>query len=121
VTLGVVTDTDDPAGLGRVQVRFPWMSEDVPSAWARVARPGPARRGTYLLPEVEDEALVAFQHGDLRFPVVLGFLWSEKASPPERSPLLERRALVSKRGNTLCSTTTRVASDSPYAAPAVTR
>jgi uncharacterized protein involved in type VI secretion and phage assembly len=102
VTLGVVADVKDPADLGRVRLTFPWLSDEVPSAWARIAQPwaGPGR-GTYLLPEVNDKALVAFQHGDLRFPFVLGFLWSENARPPEKSPTLNRRSLVSRTGHTL--------------------
>jgi uncharacterized protein involved in type VI secretion and phage assembly len=39
-------------------------------------------RGLYLLPEVNDEVLVAFEHGDARFPFVLGALWNGKDRPP---------------------------------------
>jgi uncharacterized protein involved in type VI secretion and phage assembly len=100
VTLGVVTDTNDPDGLGRVKVRLPWLSQCIESAWARIAVPWAGReRGTYLLPEVDDEALVAFQHGDVRFPYVVGFLWSEQAPPPERSPAPGRRVVRSRKGH----------------------
>lgn len=102
VTLGIVTDTNDPDGLGRVKVRLPWLSQCVETAWARIAVPWAGRnRGSYLLPEVDDEALVAFQHGDVRFPYVVGFLWSEQAPPPERSPAPGRRELRSVRGHTV--------------------
>jgi uncharacterized protein involved in type VI secretion and phage assembly len=102
VTLGIVVDTKDDAGLGRVQVMFPWLSEDVPSAWAPIAQPwAGSRRGTYLLPEQGDQAMVAFQHGDVRFPIILGFVWSQDALPPIESPELDRRALVSRTGHTL--------------------
>jgi uncharacterized protein involved in type VI secretion and phage assembly len=38
--------------------------------------------GIHYNPEVNDEVLVGFEHGDHRFPVVLGGLWSKKNKPP---------------------------------------
>jgi uncharacterized protein involved in type VI secretion and phage assembly len=102
VTVGVVTDVDDPQGLGRVKVRLPFYSHCVESAWARIASPWAGqRRGSYLLPEVDDEVLIAFRHGDLTYPYVIGTLWSEKDPPPERSPALHRRELRSRKGHLL--------------------
>jgi uncharacterized protein involved in type VI secretion and phage assembly len=102
VTLGVVTDVDDPQRLGRVKVRLPWISDTVESAWARLAAPwAGASRGAYFVPEVDDEVLVAFRHGDLGFPYVLGALWSDGAPPPEATPRLERRGLRSRSGHEL--------------------
>jgi uncharacterized protein involved in type VI secretion and phage assembly len=84
VVVGVVTDNKDPDGLGRVKVRFPWLADDAESAWARVATLMAGNgRGSFYLPEVEDEVLVAFEHGDPRYPCVLGALWNGKAKPPE--------------------------------------
>ncbi len=102
ITLGVVSDVDDPQSLGRVKVRLPWLSTQAESAWAQVASPwaGP-NRGTYFVPEVDDEVVVAFRHGDVRHPYVLGFLWSAKARPPESDPRLGRRGLTSKSGHRL--------------------
>lgn len=83
VTIGVVTNNQDPDGLGRVRVRLPWLADDVESHWARVLTPmaGP-NRGIYFLPEVDDEVLVAFEHGLLEFPYILGALWNGKDKPP---------------------------------------
>ncbi|MBJ7601414.1 MAG: phage tail protein [Candidatus Nephthysia bennettiae] len=100
VTLGTVTSLLDPKGLGRVKVKFPWLSSQVDSAWARIATAwAGGSRGTYLLPEVDDEVLVAFSHGDLKHPYIIGFLWNDTNRPPEFSPLLERRELKSKSGH----------------------
>jgi uncharacterized protein involved in type VI secretion and phage assembly len=97
-----VTDLDDPKLLGRVKVKFPWLSEQVDSAWARIATAwAGGTRGTYLLPEVGDEVVVAFRHGQLRHPYILGFLWSDTERPPEVTPRLERRELRSKSGHRL--------------------
>ena len=84
VVRGVVTNVKDPDDLGRVRVAFPWLDPDVESWWARVAVPmAGAGRGTYFLPEVDDEVLIAFEHGDPAYPYVIGSLWNAKAKPPE--------------------------------------
>jgi len=100
LTLGTVTSVIDPKFLGRVKVSFPWLSASVDSAWARIATAwAGGSRGTYLLPEVGDEVVVAFLHGDLKHPYIVGFVWNDTARPPEVSPLLERRELKSKSGH----------------------
>jgi len=81
--VGVVTNNKDPDGMGRVKVKFPWLSAEDESQWARIASPMAGKeRGFCFLPEVEDEVLVAFEHGDPRFPYVLGALWNGKDTPP---------------------------------------
>jgi uncharacterized protein involved in type VI secretion and phage assembly len=83
VAVAVVTNNQDPDALGRVKVRFPWLSDDDESQWARVAAPMAGNgRGVYFLPEVDDEVLVAFEHGDIRFPCVIGAMWNGKDAPP---------------------------------------
>jgi phage baseplate assembly protein V len=84
VAIALVTNNKDPDGLGRVKVRLPWLSDQAESDWARLATPmaGPAR-GLYFLPEVGDEVLVAFEHGNPETLYVLGGLWNGKDKPPE--------------------------------------
>jgi uncharacterized protein involved in type VI secretion and phage assembly len=83
VVIGIVTNNKDEENLGRIKVRFPWLVEDDESQWARVATlmAGPDR-GSFFLPDVDDEVLVAFDHGDVRFPYVIGALWNGKDTPP---------------------------------------
>lgn len=100
VVVGVVTDNQDPEGLGRVRLRFPWLSGEHTSAWARVAAPmaGPSR-GAYFLPEVEDEVLVAFEHGRPEFAYVVGSLWNGKDRPPAPNTVgKDQRILRSRSG-----------------------
>jgi len=102
VTLGVVTNTDDPLGLGRIKVKLPWLSDTVESAWARIAVPWAGQgMGSYFLPETDDEVMVSFRHGDLRHAYIVGFLWSAGARPPEETPRAGRRELRSKSGHKL--------------------
>ena len=83
VVVGVVTNNEDPEGLGRVKVKFPWLSDEDESDWARIATLMAGKeRGTYFLPEVDDEVLVAFERGDVRLPYVIGSLWNGKDLPP---------------------------------------
>lgn len=84
VAVGIVADNEDPEGLGRVKLTFPWRESDDESHWARVATPMAGDEvGTYFLPNVDDEVLVAFDSGDLNHPYVLGSLWNGDQPPPE--------------------------------------
>ena len=81
--VGLVTNNNDPEGRGRVKVKFPWLSDDVESDWARVLGVGGGPdRGFYCLPEVNDEVLVVFEHGDVGRPYVIGGLWNGQDQPP---------------------------------------
>lgn len=83
----LVTDLRDPQALGRVQVSLPWAADPAgsrPVAWARLATlAAGAGSGTWFLPAVGDEVLVAFQAGDPSLPVVLGGLWNGQQRPPQ--------------------------------------
>ncbi len=83
VVVGIVTNNQDPDKMARVRVKFPWLSDDHESWWARIAAPmAGAGRGVYFVPEVNDEVLVAFEHGDVRSPYVVGGLWNGQDAPP---------------------------------------
>ncbi|CCH33758.1 VgrG-related protein [Actinosynnema sp. NPDC047251] len=83
VVPAVVTDARDPAKLGRVKVKFPWLSDEFASGWARTVQTGAGLgRGALVLPEVGDEVLVGFEHGDFDAPYVLGGLYNSKDTAP---------------------------------------
>lgn len=82
--IGIVADNKDPKGWGRVRVKFPTLTEEHMSNWARVVSVGAgSARGFDCLPEVNDEVLVAFEHGDIHRPYVIGGVWNGKDAPPE--------------------------------------
>lgn len=83
--IGIVTDNKDPKGWGRVKVKFPTLTDEHTSNWARVVALGAGpNRGFDCLPEVNDEVLVTFEHGDIHRPCILGGLWNGQDAPPEK-------------------------------------
>jgi uncharacterized protein involved in type VI secretion and phage assembly len=104
VTIAEVTNNKDEAKLGRVKVKFPWLSDTDESFWARVLTPmAGSDRGMYFLPEVGDEVLVAFEHGNIEFPYILGALWNGKDKPPETNEdgKNNKRTIKSRSGHTI--------------------
>jgi uncharacterized protein involved in type VI secretion and phage assembly len=83
----LVTDIKDPDNQGRVKVTLPWSVDaggERFEGWARLATMlAGNNRGTWFIPDVDDEVLVAFEHGDPRRPYVLGGLWNGRDSSPE--------------------------------------
>lgn len=84
VAIAIVTNNHDEENLGRVKVRYQWHEDPHESFWARLASPMAGNdRGLMVIPEVDDEVVVAFERQDLRFPFILGCLWNGKDKPPE--------------------------------------
>jgi phage protein D/phage baseplate assembly protein gpV len=74
--IGIVTKNSDDKHVGCVRVKFPALTSAEESGWARVLTlGGGSERGFVILPEINDEVLVAFEGGDLTRPVVLGGLY----------------------------------------------
>ena len=84
VVTGIVKNLNDPDGQGRIELQFPWLSDSVRSSWAPVASALAGKeRGAFFMPEIDDEVLVAFEHGDINHPFIVGFLWNGVDTPPE--------------------------------------
>ncbi len=83
VVTAVVTNSEDPNNWGRVKVKFPWLTDDAESDWARVIGAGAGPEAGFCnTPDVDDEVLVAFEHGDFSRPFVLGGMWNGKHDVP---------------------------------------
>jgi len=79
----IVTNNQDPNKLGRVKVKYPGISDDTESHWARVISPGAGDKyGFSLIPEVGDEVMVIFGNGVINHPYILGGVWNGKTELP---------------------------------------
>jgi phage protein D/phage baseplate assembly protein gpV len=88
VVIGIVTnniDKDDKGRstqLGRVKVKFPALGDGIESGWARVLTPNAGKdHGMFYMPQVDDEVVVAFEHGDTRRPLIIGSLFNGLHKP----------------------------------------
>ena len=98
LVIGIVTNNRDPGGLDRIKVRFPWLCESHESTWARLVSPVTgAGYGFFYLPEIEDEVLVGFEHGDIHRPYIIGGLWNGRDQPPAEGVTSEERQTPTKR------------------------
>lgn len=83
----LVTDIKDPDGQGRVKVALPWSPDTDGSryeAWARLTTlMGGNNRGSWFIPDINDEVLIVFEGGDPRRPYVIGGLWNGSDTPPD--------------------------------------
>jgi phage baseplate assembly protein V len=99
VVIGIVKNVNDEEGLGRVQIELPWYASGY-RRWARVAHlsAGPGYGSTWV-PEEKAEVLVAFAHGDMRWPYVLGALYGNVDKPQHsRSSSSDIRTLRTPSG-----------------------
>lgn len=110
VVSAVVTNVQDDEKQGRVKVKVPRLDEQFESGWLRVVQLGAGpERGALLLPEVDDEVLVAFEQGDVRRGYVLGGLYNGVDLPaqPVRDTTVgsegrvDRRSFTSRKGHFL--------------------
>jgi uncharacterized protein involved in type VI secretion and phage assembly len=83
----LVSDIKDPDGQGRIKITLPWSPDtggDRYEVWARIATlMAGNNRGTWFIPDVNDEVLIVFEGGDPRRPYAIGGLWNGTDSPPE--------------------------------------
>lgn len=84
VTVGVVTNINDPEKRGRLKVRIiNRNSSNYETDFIRIMTPMTGKQwGSFFFPEVGDEVLVAFSNGDISRPYVLGALWNNDYKPP---------------------------------------
>ncbi|PTL31917.1 type IV secretion protein Rhs [Prevotella sp. oral taxon 313] len=81
--MATVPSNADPHGAGRVQVRMNWQTDNMRTSWVRVMTPDgggskdvKSNRGFVFIPEVGDQVLLGFRHGDPARPYVMGSLFN---------------------------------------------
>ncbi|WP_043622498.1 phage baseplate assembly protein V [Nonomuraea candida] len=87
---------------GRVKVTFPWFDGgSTVTEWCRVGQLYAGNGyGSVFVPEKGDEVLVAFVHGDMRFPIVLGGLYNGVDKPPAaRTGGRDRKVIRTRAGH----------------------
>jgi uncharacterized protein involved in type VI secretion and phage assembly len=84
-----------------VKVRLPPVlatGDGAHEAWARIATlMAGANRGTWFIPDVGDEVVVAFEQGNPDRPYVLGSLWNDAIPPPQTMDVDNNKKLVRSR------------------------
>ena len=95
VVEAIVVDVNDPAKEERVKVQFPWFDDNFTSEWSRVRQFYAGNGyGAFWIPEPQDEVLVAFIHGDMRQPIVLGGLYNGQDKPPTSRDKTKNEKLI---------------------------
>ena len=111
VYVAQVVDNNDPDGQGRIRIKLPWSPDSGDGeyqVWARLATMMAGNnRGTWFIPDVDDEVLVAFNAGDPRHPYTLALL--------SASPIPDRAALRLTRARTLSGLASTAARNSSAA------
>lgn len=99
--LAKVTDVNDEEGLGRVKVQFLWQDgSSEKSPWIRVASPYTGKdKGFYIIPEVDDQVLVAFENNNPDKPYVLTGMYNGDAVPEWFDPKNHFKGFKSKGQN----------------------
>jgi uncharacterized protein involved in type VI secretion and phage assembly len=100
VVTGVVKSVEDPDQQGRVQISLPYLGGQNDSTWAPVATlMTGGGRGSWFMPEVGDEVLVAFNQEDVQHPFIIGFLWNGQDKPPSKDISTKVRRLQTVSGH----------------------
>ncbi|MEO0776544.1 MAG: type VI secretion system Vgr family protein [Bacteroidota bacterium] len=99
--LATISAVDDEDGLGRVKVTFLWQKDTgQTSPWIRVATPYSGKdKGFYLIPEMEDQVLVAFENNDPEKPYVLSGMYNGDAVPEWFDPQNRYKGFKSRGQN----------------------
>jgi uncharacterized protein involved in type VI secretion and phage assembly len=83
VVTGQVVNITDPDQQGRIQVSLPYLGGQNQSYWAPVATlMAGGGCGSWFMPQLGDEVLVAFNQDDVGHPYIVGFLWNGQDQPP---------------------------------------
>ncbi len=98
--VAVVKENNDPQGLGRVRVQFKWQSGKEMTPWIRqITNHASGDRGTYFVPELEDEVYVDFVQGNPDRPYMQGAVYHSKATPEFFDPDNNYKTIKTRTGH----------------------
>jgi phage baseplate assembly protein V len=99
VVEGIVTDNNDPDKQGKVRVKYPAFDEHMISDWCRILQPYAGNGyGMFFVPEKGDEVVVAFAHGDMRLPIILGGVYNGLDKPPSHRDATTDEKMIRTKG-----------------------
>jgi uncharacterized protein involved in type VI secretion and phage assembly len=91
---GVVTDTADPEGLGRVRALVADVLEGE-SGWALPSLPfAGVGAGFFAVPPTGANVWIEFESGDTEFPIWSGGYWPEAGSVPVPGPTPDQKVVI---------------------------
>jgi type VI secretion system secreted protein VgrG len=96
----VVTDNYDPKGLGRVRVKFHWMTDSEKTPWLRVTSlHGGDQKGMFFIPEIGEEVIVGFEGNSPVKPYIIGSVYHGNAKTDFSNDDNDVKAIQTRSGN----------------------
>jgi len=84
---GIVQDNDDPSKLCRIKAKVPSVLGDTATGWCLPCVPYAGNQvGIAFLPEIGSGVWIAFEGGDVSFPVWVGCFWRSGELPSSVRP-----------------------------------
>jgi type VI secretion system secreted protein VgrG len=96
----LVVENNDVKGLGRVRVKFHWMTNEERTPWLRMTMPHAGDgKGIFIMPEIGEEVIVAFEGDNSAKPYVIGTVFHGKAKAAFASSNNHIKAIQTRSGN----------------------
>ncbi|SMO72628.1 Rhs element Vgr protein [Chryseobacterium rhizoplanae] len=96
-----VIDNNDPLGMGRVRVQFPWQeNKGTSSPWLRLLQPhGGDGKGFYFVPEKGEEISVGFESNNAEKPYVMGTHYNGSEKSGYQTENNSKKIIQTRSGN----------------------